>query len=151
MNQDELSTENQKNATTSLYQSGKKWTSPVTVRLMRCGEILKLTCFYMIALTKRCVRYKWQNKASTKTNSYVFPPFFQNMVPNRRPTKLVMIMRVVLYPGFLQNDQYCFQKLAMHCVVKFWEYFVGNERSFVPGAGMLSSFIRSWFFLCCSA
>lgn len=59
-----------------------------------------------------------------------------------------MSIRVALYPGFIQNDQYCFQKLAMHCVVKFLEYFFGNERSSVPGAGMQRSFMSSCFILC---
>lgn len=49
-------------------------------------------------------------------------------------------------PGFIQNDPYCFQKLAMHCVcvVKFLEYFLGIRE----GAGMQRSFMSSCFILC---
>jgi len=75
--------------------------------------------------------------------AYNCSPLFQKIRPNNNPMDIVKMNRAQLYGGFLQYDQYCFQKQALNCIKNGWEYFVGKNKSLEPGVGVLISWISS--------
>ena len=75
--------------------------------------------------------------------TYNRPPLSQKMTPNKTPIITVIKNLMALNFEFLQYDQCCFQKQALHWVAKLVEYWVGKWRSVEPGCGVLSSLMRS--------
>lgn len=79
--------------------------------------------------------------------TYYISPLFQKIKPNINPMAIVKMNRTELYAGFLQYDQYCFQKQAFNCTKNGWEYLVGKNKLLEPGVGVLASLISSWILL----
>jgi hypothetical protein len=79
--------------------------------------------------------------------AYNLDPRSQNIVPNIKAIKVVKRNLTAVYGGFLQYDQCCFHKQAIHCVTNDVEYFVGKQRSVEPGAGVLNPAMSALFLL----
>lgn len=78
---------------------------------------------------------------------YLLEPISQNIVPNNKAMIVVNKSLTALYGGFRQYDRCCFQRQAMHWVMKVCEYFVGKYKSLKPVVGVLSSLIKALFLL----
>jgi hypothetical protein len=74
----------------------------------------------------------------------------QNIVPKSGAITVVYKYLTAVYEGFLQYDVLCFHKQAKHCVRKFWEYYVGKDRSLESSGGFLSSVIKILFLQKCN-
>ena len=75
----------------------------------------------------------------SKTTTHILLPRCQKIVPNMSAEIKVKERRTRLYPGLRQYVKFCFQRRYVNCPHKVRQYWVGNSRSFVPSAGILSS------------